>query len=151
MAGKHQIWSSSKATRRKANRCWRRQNKLRLQAAALRAEPAVLSGPVDVEALKRGPLVYGGDPGFGTPLGSLIAAAVAEDKQMTVSEFAAMLHKWNECTAEQFAALLPEIRSAERAQQFQRFCATPLEYFLSLNLDQQHRMVTWLRASTPAA
>ena len=152
MAGKHQIWSSNKKTRRRARRCWRRQNRERLRGEALQDEAAERPDEPSAESLKAGPLVYATQRDIGTPLGPLLEEAVEKSREddrreraMTTREFAAMVGRWNGCSAEDFHALMPHLPAGSRDEEYHRFVAMPLDYFLSLEAQDQERFVEWFR------
>lgn len=152
MAGKHQVWSSNKRTRQRANRCWRRQNKERLLNEAREEPNSVAPQTAEGVAHKRGDLVHG-DPGtFGLALGDLIASArdaaadhqEQEEQAVTVDQFTRMIARWSQCTLDDFRQVMSDQPEDLLLTEYQQFELTPLDYFLALPPESREKWVAHL-------
>lgn len=144
MAGKHQIWSSNKKTRQRANRCWRRQGKVRLAAEshdAPESKPGEHGGDP-----KSGDLVHADELHFGTSLGELLDAVahIPEECPVDLDQFLMLVRKWHGCSLEDFRQLRNDLPDELILECYQMFQVDPLEQFLDLPREQQVRMLSWL-------
>lgn len=65
---------------------------------------------------------------------------------MTVDEFLRIVRKWNDCTRQQFKALLTDTPPELIEEEYHRFSAMPLDYFLSLDRAQQGCFLKWFQS-----
>lgn len=149
MAGKHQIWSSNKRTRQRANRCWRRQNKERLRNEAREDPNKIAPQGGDGLAHKRGGLVHGDPKTFGLTLGDLISTARQDAAKrqeqdctdVTADQFTHMIARWSQCTLDDFRTVMSGHPEDLLLDEFQKFELTPLEFFLTLTPQTREKWV----------
>lgn len=65
---------------------------------------------------------------------------------MSLEEFVAILRRWNACTLKEFRGLLTDTPAELVEEEYHRFSAMPLDYFLSLDRAQQARFLKWFSA-----